>query len=58
MSYFDDIMDAWLYGATFFGGVPQQATPNTFLRRPEPREGYIDARRDDGCIPCVTVLDS
>lgn len=57
MSHTDDILDAWLDGATFFGGVPQQATPNTFLRCPEPRAGFLDARRDDGCIPCITVLE-
>ncbi|QNL31061.1 hypothetical protein SEA_KAUALA_49 [Microbacterium phage Kauala] len=57
MSFYDDFMDAWLYGA-IFGKQPQQFIPNTFRANPEPREGFVDARRTDGCVPCITVLDS
>lgn len=35
----------------------RQSTSNTFLRRPEPRPGFIDARREDGCIPCITEVE-
>lgn len=33
-----------------------QADYNTFLRRPAPRAGFIDARRDDGCVPVITEV--
>lgn len=29
---------------------------NTFRRNPEPEPGFIDARRDDGCVPSITSL--
>lgn len=32
------------------------AVPNTFRSNPQPREGFIDARRDDGCVPVITEL--
>ncbi|UVG34619.1 hypothetical protein SEA_CHEETO1_54 [Microbacterium phage Cheeto1] len=58
MSDYDDFLHALRYGAGagFFGGLYQQATPNTFRLKPEPREGYVDARRADTCIPVITVL--
>lgn len=33
-------------------------TPNTFRRVPEPRRDFIDARRDDGCVPTITSLEA
>lgn len=32
--------------------------PNTFRRSPVPRLGFIDARRDDGCVPTITTLEA
>lgn len=37
-------------------GTPVEPVSNTFLANPVPREGYIDARRDDGCVPTITEL--
>ncbi|WNM68024.1 hypothetical protein SEA_SIRVICTOR_52 [Microbacterium phage SirVictor] len=34
-----------------------EPVPNTFRSNPQPREGFVDARRDDGCIPSITVLE-
>lgn len=45
-----------LYGRYY----PRQSgkTSNTFRLKPEPREGYIDARRDDGCVPLITAVEA
>ncbi|WNN93856.1 hypothetical protein SEA_ZENITSU_55 [Microbacterium phage Zenitsu] len=45
--------DPWSY--TFYG-TPVEPVPNTFLANPVPREGYIDARRDDGCVAVITSI--
>lgn len=37
-------------------GTPVEPVSNTFLANPVPREGFIDARRDDGCVPVITDL--
>lgn len=34
----------------------EQRTSNTFRRIAEPRPGFIDARRGDGCVPLITTL--
>ena len=36
--------------------VAEQRVPNTFRRTAEPRRDFIDARRDDGCVPTITSL--
>lgn len=39
---------------------PHQApasAPNTFRSRPQPREGFVDARQAGTCIPSITVLE-
>ncbi len=35
---------------------PKPRLSNTFRRNPEPRTGYIDARRNDGCVPTITEV--
>lgn len=46
---------AWLDGIEAeFAGVLR--APNTFRRSPEPANGFIDARRDDGCVPVITEV--
>lgn len=42
------------FGAGYVRHVP--AASNTFRSCPEPRAGYIDARRDDGCVAIITDL--
>jgi hypothetical protein len=37
--------------------TPRVPIPNTFRSNPQPREGYIDARRDDGCVTVITTLE-
>ncbi len=40
----------------WFYGTPVEPVSNTFLANPVPRDGFIDARRDDGCVPVITDL--
>lgn len=54
---YDDRVWATVFGASFFPPKPQRPhVPNTFRRVPEPRPGYVDARREDHCIPDITSL--
>lgn len=58
----DDI--AWGFAAPSMGYedpfeyIPYGSSPptNTFRRTAMPRPGFIDARRADGCVPCITTL--
>jgi hypothetical protein len=55
------VKDAWQYYMDDFLRGYEAATgsmSNTFRRRPEPRPGFIDARRDDGCVPLITSLEA
>lgn len=47
--------EAFLYGEGFIPHLPEPA-PNTFRSNPEPRLGYIDARRTDGCVALITSI--
>ncbi|AVJ49798.1 hypothetical protein PBI_LUCKY3_51 [Microbacterium phage Lucky3] len=49
-------LDSLLWGSWPFTATPEPV-PNTFRSNPQPREGFVDARRDDGCIPSITVLE-
>lgn len=44
----EDIMYGWQHD--------RQPIPNTFRLRPEPRPGFIDARRSDGCTQVITEI--
>lgn len=44
---------AWIDGLPSWW-VAEQLVPNTFRLRPAPRRDFIDARRDDGCVPVIT----
>ncbi|AXH48626.1 hypothetical protein SEA_SANSA_53 [Microbacterium phage Sansa] len=55
MSFYEHLMDELIFGSAFHGVTPDPV-PNTFLANPVPREGYIDARRDDGCVAVITSI--
>jgi len=52
---YDEYLRRWWEEATGTYFWAPRDTSNTFRSRPEPREGFIDARRYDGCVPLITT---
>lgn len=52
----DAAFSTYVFDDPWFYGTPVEPVSNTFLANPVPREGFIDARRDDGCVPVITDL--
>lgn len=50
------IADQIRVSETFAGPAWRAAEPNYTRAAPGPRPGFIDARRDDGCVPVITSL--
>lgn len=52
----EDLINEWM--RDFYHPRQSGKTSNTFRLKPEPRKGYIDARRDDGCVPLITTVEA
>lgn len=49
---------AWLDDVPLWWRIEASRVSPTFLRNPHPAPGFIDARRDDGCVPTITSLEA